>query len=174
MTRSRFALFAGAVALFAVASNADAQSASIVATANVQTPLTVTKGYDLNFTTVFPGVAKTVSPATGGAASAAASQVTIAGQANAEVAVSFVLPTALSNGGATMPLSFSAAAGCWNTAFNQSGCTTYDPSLTLTQRLHATSGNMYVWLGGTVTPAANQVAGTYTANVTMNVAYTGL
>lgn len=176
MIRPRFAVLAGAVALVASASSAQAQSAAIPVTANVQTPLTVTKTTNLDFTTVFPGVTKTVSPQTNGAASATAGLVTVQGQSNGQVTVSFVMPSPMVlNGpsGATLPLSFSATSGCWGASNTQSACTPYDAATTLTQRLSGT-GFMHVWLGGTVAPAVNQTAGAYTATITMNVAYTGL
>jgi len=176
MIRPRFALIAGVVALAATATTAQAQSAAIPVSAVVQTPLTVTKNTNLDFTTVFPGVAKVVSSKTNGIASATAGQVTVQGQALAQVAVSFVFPAPLQlagPSGATLPLTLGATSGCWSGAITQSGCTTYDASTTLTQNLSA-AGFLIVWLGGTVTPTANQAAGTYTASVTMNVAYTGL
>ena len=172
----RIAFLAGVATFAAAAQTAQAQSAAIPVSANVQTPLTVTKNTNLDFTSVFPGVAKTVNSRTNGLASATAGYVTVQGQALAQVAVSFVFPAPLvlnHVGGATLPLTLGAASGCWSAAATQGGCTNYDASTTLTQPLSAT-GMLHVWLGGTVTPTAAQTAGAYTANVTMNVAYTGL
>jgi hypothetical protein len=179
MTRARFALLASTfVAAVVVAPAASAQSASIPVSANVQTPLTVTKNTNLDFTSVFPGVAKVVNSRTNGIASATAGYVSVQGQALAQVQVSFVFPSPLALNhatvaGATLPLTLGASSGCWGTTSTQGSCTYYDATTSLTQALSAT-GFMHVWLGGTVTPTANQTAGAYSANVTMNVAYTGL
>lgn len=173
MIRLRLLAIAGAAALtLAAGRTASAQSATINVSAQVQTPLTLTVNSPLAFTTVFPGVAKTVT-ATGGANSATAGNVGIAGQGNAQVNISFVLPTTLATGGGTtMPISFSATSGCYNTTNAATGCTTFNPAAAIQQNLSAT-GALYVFLGGTVTPATTQAAGTYNGTVTINVAYTG-
>ena len=179
MTRARFALLASTfVAAVVVAPAASAQSASIPVNAVVQTPLTVTRNTNLDFTSVFPGVTKVVSSRTNGLAAATAGYVTVQGQALAQVQVSFVLPSPLvlqhtTIATSTLPHTLGAQSGCWGATNTQASCTQYDAATTLTQSLSGT-GFMHVWLGGSVAPAANQAAGTYSASVTMNVAYTGL
>ncbi|HQR19162.1 MAG TPA: hypothetical protein PK948_12390 [Gemmatimonadales bacterium] len=141
-------------------------SANINATALVQTPLTVTGAAALDFQNVFPGLAKAIAPT-----AATAGRFTVGGQLNAEVNITFTLPTNLVNGANNLPI------GTWtggrNTANNQAAQTAITPSGTTTTRLDAVTGALYIWLGATVTPTVTQVAGTYTAPVTMTVAYTG-
>ncbi|HET9293990.1 MAG TPA: hypothetical protein VFO06_06820 [Gemmatimonadales bacterium] len=167
-TASKLALAFAAVAL-AGASVAQAQvSGSIAANATVQTPLTVTGATALEFGNVFPGVNKTVDAITGGAS---AGRFDVAGQGSAQVTIDFILPTNLVNGGNNL------AIGSWTAARNgtntQGAATTFSPAGTETTNL-AAGGTLFVWLGGQVSPTAAQVAGLYTANVTMTVAYTGL
>lgn len=167
-TASKLALALAAVA-FAGASVAQAQvSGSIAANATVQTPLTVTGAAALEFGNVFPGVNKTVDAITGGAS---AGRFDVSGQGSAQVTVDFILPTNLVNGGNNL------AIGSWTAARNgtntQGAATTFSPAGTETTNLDA-AGTLFVWLGGQVSPTAAQVAGLYTANVTMTVAYTGL
>lgn len=172
MSRLRVLAAAGIAALaFVAARPALAQSASINVSANVQTPLTLTTLRQLDFTTVFPGLAKTVTAA-GGANSATSGLVQVAGQASAQVNVAFTLPSNLQNGANLLPVSFGATSGCYNVANSATGCTAFNPAVALQQNLSGTGG-LFVFLGGTVTPASTQVAGTYTGLVTMNVAYTG-
>ena len=172
-SRLRLIAAAGIAALtLAAARPAMAQSATITVSATVQTPLTLTTQSALDFTTVFPGVAKTVTAA-GGTNSATAGRVQVAGQAGAQVAVSFVLPSTLANGALTLPISYGATAGCFNATATPTGCTAFDPSVGQTRTLDAGTGLLFVYLGGTVTPSATQGAGAYTGTVTLNVAYTG-
>jgi len=156
------------VALLAVgATSAQAQvSANITATAVVQTPLTVTGAAALDFQNVFPGLAKTVAPT-----AATAGRFTVGGQLNAEVNITFVLPTNLTFGANNLPIG--TFTGGRNTANNQAGQTAITPTGTTTTRLDAVTGALYIWLGATVTPTVAQVAGTYNGTVTMTVAYTG-
>lgn len=156
------------VALLVVgASAAQAQvSANINATAVVQTPLSVTGTTTLDFGNVFPGLAKTIA-----ATDATAGKFTIGGQLNAEVNITFTLPTNLVNGANNLPI------GTWtggrNVVNTQGTQTAIVPTGTTTTRLDAGTGALYTWLGATVTPSVAQVAGTYTSPVTMTVAYTG-
>lgn len=156
------------VALLAVgASAAQAQvSANINATALVQTPLTVTGTTTLDFGNVFPGLAKTIAPT-----AATAGKFTIGGQLNAEVNITFVLPSNLANGANNLPIG--TFTGGRNVANTQAGQTAITPTAATITRLDAGTGALYIWLGATVTPGVAQVAGTYTSPVTMTVAYTG-
>jgi hypothetical protein len=167
-TASKLAL-AFAVVAFAGASVAQAQvSGSIAANATVQTPLTVTGSNTLDFGNVFPGVNKTVDAVTGGAA---AGRFDVAGQSSAQVTIDFVLPTNLVNGLNNLTIgSWSAAHFGTNT---QASGVSFNPTGTETTNIGA-AGTLFVWVGGQVSPTAAQVAGLYTANVTMTVAYTGL
>ncbi|HET7040149.1 MAG TPA: DUF4402 domain-containing protein [Gemmatimonadales bacterium] len=153
------------VALSAPAVSAQ-QSASILAQATVQTPLTVTGVNNLDFGNVFPGVNSTVLLADAGAG-----HFQITGVLNAEIDVSFSsLPATLVNGGNSMPISYT---GGWNTAANPGTATAFTPATGLIERLDAATGELHVYLGGTLTVAGNQPAGLYQATITLDAAYTG-
>ena len=162
-----------------VAPNAEAQvaSASITATASIQVQLSAVAGGNLDFASVFPGATKTVLTS-----DAAAGSFELTGADNAEITVSFpVLPTDLSDGAAIpnlLPITFGGTAGASNSSVNNrtAGTVSFDPSVGQTARLSTAPapvvGKMWVYLGGSVTPAL-QPAGVYTATVTLNAAYTG-
>jgi hypothetical protein len=141
-------------------------SNTITATALVQTPLTVTGTTTLDFGNVFPGVNKTIAPT-----DATAGKFTVGGQPAAQVTVAFTLPANLAG-----PASLAIAnwTGGYDTDNTQPSQTALTPTATTTTNLEATTGALYVWLGAQVQPTVGQLAGTYTALVTMTVAYTGL
>jgi hypothetical protein len=148
------------------ATTVQAQSASIQATATVNTPLTVTGTAPLAFGTVFPGLAKVVAPA-----DANSGRFTVLGQTNAEVSLTFPsLPTNLTGPGS---LPIGSYTGEHNNT-NAAGGTAFTPSAASTLAvLDATTGNRYIFIGATVTPGVAQAAGAYSGTITMNVVYTG-
>ena len=115
------------------------------ATATVLIPLTVTGVRDLAFGNVFPGVTLDFT----------------------------TLPANLVKGADNLPIVYSATDAARNTVDNPGTGAAFDPTVQETATLSAVGGEMWVWLGGQVQPAANQVAGVYTATVTMDVNYTG-
>lgn len=139
-------------------------SANISASATVATALTATKQADLAFGTVYPTFLRTVATGAVGAA-----RVLFAGSAGAEVNVTFTtLPATLTGPGAPISISYSAAhaltaAGVQTTFTPASGATT----------LLSGIGELFVFLGGAITPAAGQVAGAYGTTVVVQAAYTG-
>lgn len=165
-TASKLSLAVLALALVG-ASSAQAQSANISATATVQTPLTLTGATTLAFGNVFPGLAKTV-PVT----DPAAGRFDIAGQAAAEVSMTFTVPLNLTSGANNLPIG--TWTGYHNTTNNASaGGAAFTPSLAATLMNLSGTGAGFVFIGATVTPAVAQVAGAYTGTITMNVVYTG-
>ncbi len=159
-------MVAGLVAPSAQAQNSDA----ITATANVLTPLTVVGDADLDFGSVFPGV-----PATVAVTDATAGHFSVTGADNAGVDLTFALPTDLSDGAANL-LPIAAWTGHHNTVDAPAGGTNFTPSAAVeTSRLStgASPGELYVYVGATVSPAVSQPAGLYTAPVTMTVVYNG-
>lgn len=163
-------LLAGSVmvlALATVAGQAQAQSAQIGARATVQQALTISAVDSLLFGAAFPGTTRTVLPT-----DAASGSWSLAGAANAEVTLTFTLPANLVNGANNLPVSFSATAAGYNTANSRAGQSTFNPVAVLTTRLHVATGNLYVFIGGSVSPVA-QPAGNYTAAITLATAYTG-
>jgi hypothetical protein len=146
-----------------------AVSGTITATANVLTPLSVTSNLrDLNFGDVFPGLNKSVawSDATSG-------QWRIDGEAGKEVQMAFTLPANLNSGPNSMPISFAATDAAWNTTNSTAGAATFDPASGATELLDGGTGQLFVFLGGTVSPAPTQAAGVYTGTVLLDVVYTG-
>jgi len=155
------------VALLALGTTAaQAQSANIQATATVQTPLTVTGTAPLAFGNVFPGLPKTIL-----SGDATSGRFTILGQPSAEVSMTFTLPTNLTFGANTLPI------GTWTGQHNATNTvpgTAFTPSAASTlANLAPVTGNRYVFIGATVTPAVAQAAGAYAGTITMNVVYTG-
>ncbi len=145
-------------------------SDDISATADVQTPLTVTGSADLVFGTVFPGVNKAVAYTD----AVNAGQWDISGEAAAEVTLEFtVLPANLTSGGNNLPIVYAADDAGHNTTDAPGTATDFDPAVGATADLDAGTGALYVWIGGTVQPPEDQAAGAYTATITLNVSYTG-
>jgi hypothetical protein len=158
---------ATAVALLAGvagAAHAQSQSASITATAVVQQPLNVTAGNNLDFGNVLPGVAKAVA-----ASDAGAGTFLIEGQSGFEVAMTYTLPGNLANGANNLPIG--TWSGLHNGTNSTAGATSFTPGVSNVNVYG--SGDIWVFLGATVTPGASQVAGTYTGTIQLDVAYTG-
>lgn len=150
-------------------------SASVGAAVLITTTgLTIANNASLDFGTVIPSVVATVDPQT----DAGAGEVEIRGAAGAEVAISFVLPTQLTVGPHSMPISFGANSGCHAQAFAffRGFCTYFDPSVTLVTRLpnfFFFPPVRFLWLGGTVSPQPGQFPGIYRGSAQLTVSYTG-
>lgn len=151
-------------ALFSLATAAQAQSANINALATVYTPITVSGNRALDFGTVFPGVAKTIA-----VAAATSGQFQLGGQASGNVNLTFTLPTNLINGANNLPIG--TWTGCTSPTNTTAGCTAFTPSGSATASAFSAAGALWVFVGGTVTPAAAQAAGNYTGTVTLTAAY---
>jgi Mat/Ecp fimbriae major subunit len=141
-----------------------AQSANINAIANVFQAITVTGANTLDFGNVFPGVAKTI-----GVAAATAGRFDLTGQGSAPVQLTFTLPTNLTSGANSLPIG--TWTGCTNPTNSTTGCTTFTPSGTATNSAFSAGGALFVFVGGTVTPAAAQAAGSYTGTITLTANY---
>lgn len=147
------------------ASNASAQSANINVTATVFQAITVSGFRALDFGNVFPGVNKIVAPD-----AATSGRFDATGQTGANVNMTFTLPTNLVNGVNNLPIG--PWTGCWDTDNNPAaGCSAFVPSAGATAATFSAGGALFVFVGGTVAPAANQAAGAYTATVTLTLAY---
>jgi hypothetical protein len=146
------------------AQGARAQGATTTVRASVLQAIVVTPVRDLTFGDVFPGVAKTV-PVTGGNHG----RWDLSGQANASISLTFTLPTNLVSGTNLLPV------GTWTGRYNVNPVsgpgTSFTPSATATNTTFSATGRLYVFIGGRVTPAANQAAGFYSAPATLTVAY---
>lgn len=165
MRISKSSLAMAALVGFSTVAQAQTNNASITATATVQTPINVQGAQQLNFQNVFPGVNKTVAATD----LANAGRFDVTGQAGSPVTLSFGLPASLSDGSNTMPIAtFTGVHALVNT---QAGGIGFTPSGGATTSLSPGGGLLFVWLGAQVQPATNQVAGVYTASVTMTVVY---
>jgi len=142
---------------------AQVNNASITATATVQAPINVTAVSNLDFQNVFPGVAKTVL-----VSGATAGRWDVAGAPTTPVSLNFTLPNNLVSGGNLLPI------GTWTGNHNTTAAPTgtgFTPSGTPTAATLSATGALFVYIGATVSPLANQPAGVYTAAVTLTVLY---
>jgi len=161
-------------ACVAFSTRAAAQSSgSVSADAVVVTVgMTIATMSDLNFGTVIKGVATTVAPA-----AVNAGEWQVSGSANAFVIISFTLPTQLTNiqalPGSTMPISFNATSAIWRRSTNNpAGGNVFNPALGAVGRLGPPPNfTMYIWLGGTVSPAAAAKPGIYQGTVVVSLIY---
>ncbi len=165
-TASKVSLSALALVLAGVAmAQGQGVNGSIQATAQVQTPITVTGTQNLAFGNVFPGIAKAVaySDVTNGG------HFSVAGQASTPVTYSFTLPANLTSGGNNLPI------GSWlgyvNTLNSTSGGSAITPSGTPVTATLSGSGALFLFVGATVTPAPTQASGAYAGTVTLTVSY---
>jgi len=126
---------------------------------------------DLTFGNVLPGVARTVSKRTAGAAA----EYSVTGNAGDQVLIDFSLPTHLKDNGNTLLITFSATdcAADSSDPGDQSSPAfdDKDPRNTITATLG--SGGLTVWLGATTQPSALQPSGNYTAEIILTVSPAG-
>jgi spore coat protein U-like protein len=147
-----------------VAAEAQTNSASIQATAVVQQPINVTGARNLLFGNVFPGINKAIpvtDPNSG--------RWDVMGQAGASVQLTFALPATLSDGTNTLPIG--TYAGHHNTSNAPAGGTDFTPSAAPTNAVLSGTGEMWVFVGASVSPATNQPAGSYAGTLSMTVVY---
>lgn len=152
-----------------VGQNAATVSADAVV---VTVGMTIATLSQLNFGSVPKGVATTVAPN-----QAAAGEWQVTGNANAFVNISFTLPTQLVNiqaqPGSTMPISFSATSALWRRANNNpAGANAFNPAVGALGRFGPNpNNNVYIWIGGTVTPAATAKPGIYQGTIIVSLSY---
>lgn len=169
--RTSFKVSAALVAflsLSAASVHAQVNSNSISAIADVQTPINVIAGNTLDFGPVLPGVAKAVVVTDATPGTAQAGSFHVQGLASANVNLTFTLPTNLVNGGNNLPI------GSWtgeHSSVAAPSASNFTPSATPTPTVIGGTGDLYVFLGATVSPASNQPAGVYNGTVAMTVDY---
>jgi hypothetical protein len=154
----------GMLAAVPAVAQAQTNNASIQATAVVQQPINVVGAVPLDFGNVFPGVNKAVAVTDG-----TAGRFDVTGQASAPVSMSFVLPGNLSSGGNLLPIG--SWTGHHSPTNSPSGGTNFVPSAGSTASAFSGTGQLYVFVGATVSPASNQAAGNYSGSVQMTVIY---
>jgi len=147
----------------ALAAPAQSNNANIAVTAVVQQPINVAATNALAFGNVFPGVAKTVL-----VTSASAGSFAVTGQASTPVSMTFVVPASLTSGVNTLPIG--TFTGNWNGTNAPTG-TGFTPSAAATAATLSATGQMFVFVGATVTPATTQAAGSYSGTLQMTVVY---
>lgn len=101
---------------------------------------------------------------------AGAAEFIISGEPGKQVTLDFTLDASITGVGDPIAVTYSGESG---TTATPSGTSNHDTSTQLTANLEATSGELYFWVGATVTPAVNQAAGTYSGNLQVDIAYTG-
>jgi len=158
---------AALAAVTLVPATARAQSAQIGARATVQQALTISAVDSLILGNAFPNTTRAVLPS-----DAASGSWSLAGAANAEVTLTFSLPGNLTFGANNLPVTFGASSAGYNTSNSRAGLTLVNPLAAATTRLDAGTGNLYVFIGASVSPTT-QPAGSYTGAITLATAYTG-
>lgn len=152
-----------------VVTTAEAQTATINATARVLSPIVVGTTEDLRFGNVFQGVAKGVA-----ASDVASGQFEFTGSTNAEVDMILTLPTNLFNGAVPMPIGF--WDGLLGVNVTRGTGTAFAPvdGVSIIDNLGGTAGDFYrIFIGATVSPAGGQTPGNYTNTIDLDVTYTG-
>jgi spore coat protein U-like protein len=161
---TRFTLSVGMCAVLASPAAAQTQTATINASATVMQPINVVGAVNLAFGNVFPGVARTIAVSDAGAG-----RFDVTGQPSAPVLVSFVLPSNLVSGPNNLPIG--SWTGHQNTVNNPSTGTNFTPSTGTSAATFSGIGQLFVFVGATVTPTTNQAAGVYTGAIQITVTY---
>ena len=143
--------------LVAGVATAEAQAGSINATATVLSALSVT-GTDLAFGNVAPTQVKAVAAASGGT-------FHVTGSNTASVSLAFTLPATLG-----VNVNVGTWTGLSNTVNNSGTAAALTVSGVAQNRTLSGSGDLYLWIGATLTTAA-ATPGSYTAPVTLTVTY---
>ena len=184
------------LALAATGGAAGAQQvqANVQSLAMVEVALTGTAVRDLEFGTATPGVPQTVEPQNAQGCSGCSSGLWILSNLSSSnsptqryVRITFVdLPAFLDGAGtATLPLSWTnGARGCVTRAGAELFCVSgtpvsggaysyqiNGPGAPAAVQPGTTGRELFVYLGGTVTPAAGQQAGYYTGTITIRFEY---
>jgi hypothetical protein len=176
-------IFLAVAALFVVtAASAVAQtaSASVTSTATIVTPLTAAATAPLAFGTITKG-----STATIGADGAAAGGFSFSGDEADNITISIPSTLAISTtsgAGASMTVTLNRSGLRKHTASAQGSSTALDASSGSATTALSTDasgdgvnndglGQLYLWIGGAVTPTATQQRGNYTGTFTVSAAY---
>ena len=128
----------------------------------------VTALADLRFGTVVAGIPESVTPTSSDAANWRIHYTLLAVASNFEL----TLPTqmARAGGGAGMPVSFCSTCAIYRiNNSNPVGGTTFNPANQVNLPLLVIHSNVYIWLGGTASPTANQAAGSYSGSVILTL-----
>jgi hypothetical protein len=121
---------------------------------------TITAGQSLDFGQLVPGTPKHILPSD----VINRAEFTVSGKNN--VIMQFVLPTYLQNArGARIPIAFSAT----DALVDKNKPVVTDPNSSFQLKLTPGNPTADIMLGGTVQPVAGQLAGSYTATITLMI-----
>jgi hypothetical protein len=140
--------------------------ANFTVQARVFQALSITNTRALAFQSVFPGVNKTI-PVT----ATTSGRYRVNGEANANISLTFTLPTDLVRNTGGNLLAIGSWTGIHNAINNATAGVTFTPSAAATPAQLSNIGRRFVFIGATVVPAPNQRQGTYRAVATLTVAY---
>lgn len=140
-------------------------TAAIPRTLPAQSTLaTVVPEQQLSFGTMMPGVAEQVTVQDGWR------RASLRIEATSPQAVRFVVPAALLGpNGTSIPLVFDGASGAWRTEKNAK-LNLFDPAVGTRIALNKQQNVGWIYLGALAVPAAQQLAGHYTATITIVIA----
>lgn len=139
---------------------------SILVTATVLNPISITTTRDLDFgNDIVPGIFRTIDKT-----SATSGKFSISGQPSKEVNITLTLPSTLINGPNTLPISFTNTDGGYKTT--SGNLITFNPSVPINASL-GSDGKLDIFLGGKVTPSHNQISGLYFGTINISLYYTG-
>jgi hypothetical protein len=130
-----------------------------------QSDLTVVKINDISFGTDFGGREKRLEQSDGGTA-----KFQIQSKNETDVVITIMLPRffTTADGSEKIPASFHETNAAWSTLDDISSRTTFDPRQPLSLSLKQNQ-IIYIWIGGTLHPAALQRAGKYFGSITLTV-----
>lgn len=171
---------AAAIGFFAIGTSAFAQSASVTSSATIETPISAAATAPLAFGTITKGATATVA-----ATAASAAGVTFSGDEGDNITISVPSSATISTAagsGASMTVSIDRSSLRVNTVGTQGTASALDASsgsatsaLSSDAAGNGTSGDglgqTYVWIGGSVAPAATQQRGVYSGSFTVSAAY---
>lgn len=168
----KLSLSLAAVAL--AATTAQAQTGTVNVEATVLAPLTLSQERPLQFGNTFPGVTRTIA-STDAAASGA---LRISGAGTSQIAISaanMTVSLGCVSGGCTgqaLSLTIAPTASVNTANATPTGATAFTLG-TSAANANLVAGNLWLLIGGSITPAANQPAGVYQGTVQINASYTG-
>ena len=141
---------------------------SINANATVTANLTLNAGNNLDFGTLAAGGNSSVAVGDG-----TAGTFNITGNGGAvDIGFTFLNGGNLVGPGADIPITFDGTSAAWdNLATSQSN--TFDPTLGATTSALSADGDntIHIFIGGSITAAANQTAGSYSEEITLTATY---
>ena len=138
-----------------------------VALLQAQRPITVQGVRSLTFGAVLPGVPLAISRTD----AVNSGQYNLTGQNNHQVQLTFTLPNVMNGpAGATMPITFAGNDAGYSSSQAIGSQVAFDPKQAFLATLNG-NGRGSVFIGATARPAPTQRAGSYTATLTLTVAY---